>query len=268
MDSIRQKDAQEDFKDVKSITEIFKYIPGVTLILYVLSIMKLYVFYQTFGFNVLPYLDFTELLTRLADDLIVTSVSLLIIIITINLLGNSKRITNLFYKVKNRETNKPFKIMNKICIGFMIFNIVIVVICLIFMHGKNHPIKFFALTCVVFPYIGFGSLLLYQNLIDKKPGTINRYAKKILAWGLLFFSLLFITVGIATFNSVDYALHSSTGSYIEIKDKTITSTASYYYIGSIKNFVLFYDENKNAVELFPISTVTKISIKQESQLFK
>jgi len=231
-----------------------------------LGVLRLTTFYGAFHVQIIPYLDFAEILTSFLDVLIIVAVQAVFGIIQ-NFLSRSKsevegEIEN---KVKLRNQHSFIKRL-RIYLG-MLAPLLIVwalislgfYICQLF-HisplNKGFLTYLITIIAVIVFILVFHEVELKHERDQSSHNT--RMLMTLLLWSLFSIGLVFTLARNQINNILDE--HATMGTKIVLDDRELISDKQNYFIGKTKNFIFFYHEKGGNCDIFPMSRVKQIGL--------
>ncbi len=236
------------------------YLPVLTVISYLYAIIETYCYYALFGINVMPFLDFTEVLQQALAGMISTVAGFgLVFVFYMALYSTFKQ-----YGVDEHKAKKSITTIFKGSkVGYIIalISCIIIIISILLILSTNDPKTFLwslasFITCTglsIPPLVVF----CLQDRIEFK------YIVKVFFVTLMVSSLCVISLIGSVSKAIDVRIKKLTvGSYIKVSGKTVTSTPEYFYIGSTNKFVFFFDNSIKRTVAYQISDITEMGLKE------
>ena len=257
-DTIPQSKPVED----DSTSKLIALIPLITLIVISSGVFNLFIYYRQFGINILAFLDIAELLPLSLSDIIDILFGFCILLVITIITQRVKNKTfaaneNILLQEKLSVNKNPVFYKNRILVVFCAFVMMVDVILTFSYSASLRTTMNWSLELAVYIYSIYLSLILLQ-WIKKAIVTVSGKFEF-----LFMFSLILVMnsgyAGYKKFINVKYG-HAYKGTYIVFNSNKITSNASCYYIGKTKFNILFYNEISKSVDLYPVSSVTKLSL--------
>lgn len=248
--------------------KITGYIPVLTLISLVFGIVSLASYYSYFGINILSYLELNEIIFRTARDLVfVVGGGIFGYIITGKQYEEYVREDDEKWS-KIEATYSSTNLINLILsdlslkITFWVLFIIEIVLIVSFEVGWLMPKAF---------WIAFGMLWMVIGLTFSTVEVKRRYFIKYRRFPnseiILFVRLLVIVClgGMMMAYLEVERVERRNKEYqttIIVNNETIKSNSRYFYLGKTNSYVFFYNDSTNVAEIFPMSSISKLSLRE------
>ena len=248
-----------------------KFIPFATAGLIFLGVSKLLIFYSLFGINILPFLDFSEIVTSFLDGIISLTVGSVLFCLlffgsTYNYkLEQDKVKKDLIEKTEEDDAvflSKKLKYLRKRLFIFRAYGIIsIIALILCYRNWKMVLITIVVITLVSF--LAFFILGIYNKQTPKLIKDVS----------LIALILIGSEIGIILSTIYEYRLIKHDKKYFGtridlnkesiIKDSThiLLSDSSNFYIGQTNKYIFIHHMKDDRTSVYPISSVLKFDIK-------
>lgn len=229
-----------------------------------LGVIRLYFFYQYFGIDIIPYLDFSEILTSFLNKIIVI-IFPMAIFLTMSILskhqaireGNAEKIKKIFRVKEFKSRIKLY--LNLFIYDLLIYFIIVVVgyIIVKLIYGGEYP-----WWPILYIILGaFASVLLlivfYEISIFAYRNSFSEFETRryyLLFIGAIAFSLVALSGHIEAKYLVEQ--NNKTLSKISLSNSnTLTSNTLSFYIGKTKNYFFYYNCRDKSYQVYPMSNV-------------
>lgn len=244
---------------MKKVTEILS-IPLITGIIIILGILKYVIFYKFFYIPITEYLQLSEILLLITDDIIY----IVLFFGLPRLLGHFEELVNNEKDIVSNSSDKKINYNNrvkefrnnrKIIIVFLSICL-IVIIALAFKGNRfDKSLAFYGSICIVAIIfcICWEMSLLRQNV---------RYELRL----YLYFSMLSICILlIVCFRAVTEAERVYSGEYkgttIVTSDSIYVSDSFHFYIGRTSQYKFIYNKTEKSSTIFPNSEIKRMILK-------
>jgi hypothetical protein len=222
--------------NTKQAFDLIKWTSLLTPLIILLGICRLYYYYRSFGINIVPFLEFGEILTSISDYLVTffVIVSPTFLLLVAIVAGPYKKITVAWI------------------IAALLLQIIVYVITAA--NVENYFILPIQLVTVVFIL----PLGLYFYLKLRRVATEKLEMAPYITASIICFILSSSTVGRQ--NAI-YVRRKKAFENVNIRMKdstTILSDSSYYYIGNTTNYIFFYNEKEKKTTIMKMDDVKSI----------
>ena len=249
---------------VISYSEIIPYMGAVIVFL---GVTRLFFYYQSFGINIVSYLEFSEIITSFLHVMVIVVIFFMFSTIqSILQTGKSEheRKKQLKQDILNEERFFVrlwlyLKYHDYILFSFFAYLLIHITVWIIL---KKIYFQDFILLIAVY----FGGFLLYVIASEvevkhnqlKSSETAKRFSELLLT--ATFFVVLTIWVTYQEVHSVKRD-KITYGTSLILKDESIyKSDSCNYFIGKTQNYVFFYDEDSKSTEVIPVSELKRMII--------
>lgn len=243
--------------------KITGYIPVLTLVSLIFGVVSLVLYYSYFRVDILSYLELNEIIFRTARDLIFIFAGVLLAFV---LTGSQNENDTSSEKKKFNYSKKGFIQVVKsdsVLFSMFIFWFVVLWVLIILRQKDALEIKYFS--------VGVCQVLMIIGIIFVPVELKRRYMKKYGAFPsneIILFSRFLVIVFFCGLIRGDIEITRTIESRGKLSNSIIAngqlikSTKDYYYIGKTNGYVFFYDERSQKADVYPISVVSKLSIKE------
>lgn len=225
---------------MKKLESIIKLIPVGTLILIALGFLNLNLYYQQFGIDILKFISASEIATIFLKDLLQILV-LLIGMLIITYLNWNPDSLNILRK-PNPElgwfeyTSRIFAVLLIIGSSYVFFQ-----------PESIWSYNYFKLVIILLPLVVIGS---FYN----KEWAVNISSFSLIGISIFGLSILF------SYQEVYLVKQKNKyfGTNIVMKEQTIKSDSTFYYIGNTDKFIFFHDSNSKKSHIYKMDNVMEI----------
>lgn len=226
--------------NLKQQIDYHKFLPIVAPFLILLGITKQICIYDYFNIDIVPFLEFPEILTSFLSDVILWVMGLAFFIFWMY---------PMLHGIFLHRLNS--KVSTILALSFcMIFSFIVSVA---FGNWSKE---------LIFESCGFCAILIgFTSLYSIRP--IYFQFKKLQSVHTILFALIFILILTIYFSrrfSILAKQYKSTnGVKVVLDSLTIISDSSYFYIGKTNKYVFFYSETEHKSVIYPMSRVKEIT---------
>lgn len=234
-------------------------LPYVAPVLILLGVTRIIFFYSFFSFDVIKFLEFSEILTSFFDAVVIgvfvfiflvaTFTSFLLDAETVETTSPiTKEQKNLFGSPQSR---KKIKTAATVILGTFLLGII---------NGlftKKTP-ETFTYSLYSSSLIGTTGIIIGGYLIFNNRRVKWERKLFVLLVALVNISIVFIMLtNYQKYLSIRYGKRNK-DIKVSLENKTLPTDSFYYYIGNTRNYVFMYDEKKRRTDVFPMSRVSDI----------
>lgn len=246
-----------------SIEKVIQY--GGPFIIF-LGVTKLIVFYASFGVNVLPFLEFSEIITSFFDVILISVISFCISMLLQVFVASNNEISRSEIMHRYFRMRKMFFVR---LIGYLYINYVLLVNFIVYsamLWGIYFLFDFLSIQIVVISQIALLGLLVVLILFLEVKRVINNlrgfiYSIEIVRYVFLGSIVWLVVIFAAKFDAEEIkSMNRTYGTIVIWKDSTkIISDSSYYFIGKTNGYLYFYNDTLEVADIFPIESMAKLT---------
>lgn len=250
------------------INNLGSYISIILALGYTIGLIKIYVYYQCFDFNILPFLDFSDLLTQTFNNIMyvlefgLVTITIISAYTAFNPNRDFKQLTEKDYKFEEPKENKSveddgFLPKSKWKRTLFILALLVCEIDTIY-ETSNHfftLINFYVtILSICFALIFFGTVFLYIKIRREKEKSKIQLA--------LFTFLAIVTIMYTQIIDANFKKYSlPVGSKFYTSTDSIITSKRLIYIGATTKYLFLYQIPNQAVEIYPMIEIKRLIIK-------
>jgi hypothetical protein len=251
-------DNQTDANQVISIK--FEAYTIFTVVLIFSGLLKLYVYYKIFHISILPFIDISEIFIQSFDNVVVIVLFFAINFYTLFILFDWSKLKqylnhDLTGKVNLHSAGMRLKALTitSICLFLM------AIIAILLRDSKNsYELILWILFLIWILWLNPKCIIFFYTLLRKlniRPAMNDFF--------ILFFTLNFFILVILLGVNEGYKVKNKSfyaGTIVTFKDgSSEISTKDHYFIGSTKNYCIFYNSLLKSTSISPMSEVKEIT---------
>lgn len=231
-----------------------------------LGMIRLIFYYQSFGVNIVNYLDISEIITSFFDILIIVVLQISFSIVQ-QFLSNSKS-ENDIRKQKAKEIFEESKFFRRLLKYFSYFNLILIngaalLIVILIWSFFDDSITWSSYIILTVATVTIFLFAIVRFEIEVKHQQFNSNDKSRQFMAMLFNGLLFVLIVISISYSQVISVKNDkkyNGVQIHLDDDTIlNSDGSHYFIGKTHNYLFFYHHDEQRTDIYPMNRVKMIS---------
>lgn len=236
-------------------------IPYIGSIFIFFGFIKLLYFYYLFGINISEYLELTEIITLFFKDILFFS-ALILIITLVSFISFNKNFSNeknsfdynennTIKRLKNYFKGNPIIPLTLLLMGFRHLNL-----------AKG--VDSWPFERIILVMWGVNLLLIIVHELNRKYYLLHgKFPNQIYPIMGMIFSVFTVFVLRSAYDEFETIKEkkSTFGSTVQLSDNTIISDSTYYFIGKTKDYIFFHNQRKRQTDIFPVSEVKKIQLK-------
>ena len=241
-------------------------------LLVICGVVKLYIYYKSFGISIIEYLDLSEILILFFDNILSYLVVLIIGLFSgFNFIHNLESLGYFFdFLLQN---NFWWRLLIYVKVNSSIIWIMTVFIagtCLYqYLNSGVHKYEMWLLATTGIITLFLMPVLYYEIRIF----ACNHYLKEMPPQLILMVIMAIFLVLLSMANALNEQykvkkLLYYKGSSFTINDKIVESTSEFYYIGKTQKYVFFYEPMKRLCHVEPIQNIKKYSFQKKEKLKK
>jgi hypothetical protein len=233
-----------------------------------LGVLKLTIYYRAFNVQIMSFLDLSEVLTAFLDDLLLLTLAIGSVILfdlattTKSELDSSRVLHDTF----SFEPNffKRLRIYLKRMAGFLVpINLVLILAVILQLFRPNPDFYYLIWTLLTPDILALCMLLLLEYkrrhyVLYKKPLDPSSYN---LTLFLVVILVMLIFKAESDIHSVKVGKKYLNSSFV-LDSLTINSDSLHYYIGNTKDYLFFFDEQKNQSVVLPMNRIKRLTFKE------
>lgn len=250
---------QEIVSERNFLKSLINYIPLLLALAYCLGTIKIYVFYQWFGFNILPFLDISDLLTQTFNDLVYLLEGSILIttIVSLYLLINPKVL-----EIDDKKLEASTEVKDQVYEDSKFkwtFTILVLLseVSYIYANYKQYFTQSnFRVTiiCIVTALL-LGTIAF---IAGRSHSSNYQYKKEF----YIFTSLLIVYIFCVQSLKAGYFTENQTvGTTIYTNSEIIKTSSELKYLGTTSKYLFLYRKPTKAIEVYPMSDIKKLVIR-------
>lgn len=226
------------------------YIPVLTVLSYLVSLIKTYSFYYWYSFDIAPFLSLTDILLPNASDVLIVAGLITFILIFSKWLVNSGK-----SKIKSSKFYRLIVIVN-----IILFLCILVYGFWQLWESRNDPLRFRYNLGEFILLSSFAIIFVLISIIIKKferPGDVNLFS-------LLCFHMLILfapsIIGWGKAYETEFKVSKNRSIY-KFSDKTIITSDSVFCIGVSSNYIFMFHKSDRSTSIYKISDVSSLQLR-------
>lgn len=211
-------------------TDFLKFIPFVLPLVILIGVARLVFYYQHFNLDILPFLDFSEILTSFLNDLIIIVFFICHLVVAYSI----------FKEMKSNPLRHYLILLSLFGLFYIIYGIV-------------------TYKSVRFSVISFGGVISILAVVAIYFRQFNNTTYIFKQVAVSFFIGVIVAVLISYDDSyaVKYnKIYSKVK--VQLDSTSLQCDSTHYYIGNTKNYLFFYNEKSRTATVYPIVRVKQI----------
>jgi hypothetical protein len=260
-------------KDLLTQNKISQYIAYGSPFIIFLGMVRLIIFYNSFGISITDYLDFSEIITSFFDIIVLVVVFFGIALIQSFLIRDKEKLERANAKrqeiLKEENYFKLWWLYVKYLKGLIAITFLVIVGCVIG-HFWFSSVTIWALFLTSSALVFLIFVIVTSVEIERKDLQFNAtIAGRRFIYFVLYGLAITFCVSSYSFYQANSIMKDKTNIGVTIilsNDKAIVSDSSNYYIGKTKNYLFIYHEKEKTTDVYPIARIKQMTMPNKKKL--